>query len=387
MRAFVNNKSSGSLIDMQDESQNRLMRKAIGGAFLTRNLLDYEPDVDTTLSALIHRITDHPTFNLYQTLQFFQLDFLIKMAFSESPGHLAQGRDVLGLAKQGSLRIWHWYLWQPLPYLEQFIYHSPIWSRFISRPTRWAKTGIERWEARKEENKLEPKQPAKNDLLQKYIEVSEKYPDTIKPATVANLVNSTISAGGDTTAGTMATMIYFLLKNPSAYKKLQKELDDAAKSGVLSPEPRYSELNTLPYLDAVMKETLRLNPPLASPLERVVPKGGAVLSGVPVPEGTVVGCTGRVVHLDTEVYGADSEAFRPERWLESGEGRNQGMERGYMPFGSGGRICLGRYVVELEIKRVVPGLMLGFEVSLILILFCFEGEGVLIGASCERANL
>jgi cytochrome P450 len=370
MRVFVNNKSAGSLLDMQDESQNRLIRKAIGGAFLTRNLLEYEPDIDTTLTALLRRITTHPTFNLYQTLQFFQLDFLIKMAFSESPGHLSQGWDVLGLAKQGSLRIWHWHLWQPLPYLEQFIYHSRIWSRFISRPTRWAKTGIERWEARKQqikERSFGDKEGSggggqKNDLLQKYIAVSDKYPDTIKPAMVANLVNSTISAGGDTTAGMMATMIYFLLKNPFAYRKLREELEGAMRDGVLSLEPKYTELNTLPYLDAVMKETLRLNPPLAAPLERVVPKGGAVLSGVPVPEGTVVGCTGRVVHLDQEVYGMDSEAFRPERWLED-EGKVVRMERGYMPYGSGGRICLGRYVVELEVKRVVPAFVLGFEVS------------------------
>ena len=71
METFVNNKFSGILIDMQDEEQNRLMRKAIGDAFLTRNLLDYELDVDTTLDDLIQRISTHPTLSLYQTLQFF----------------------------------------------------------------------------------------------------------------------------------------------------------------------------------------------------------------------------------------------------------------------------------------------------------------------------
>jgi len=88
MKTFVNNKFSGILIDMQDEEQNRLIRKAIGDAFLTSNLLDYKLDVNTILDDLIQRILTHPTLSLYQTLQFFQLDFLIKIAFSESLGYL-----------------------------------------------------------------------------------------------------------------------------------------------------------------------------------------------------------------------------------------------------------------------------------------------------------
>jgi cytochrome P450 len=344
---------------MQDEGQNRNMRKALGPAFLTRNILDYEPDVDTSLHDLIQRISQHPTFNLYNTLQFFQLDFLMKMAFSESPGHLIQGKDVLGLAKQGTPRLRHFYNWQAIPHIEAFIFRNPIWSRFIpSQTTKWAKSGIARLNARKAGGRL----PGRDDLLQKYIDISEKHPDTIHLDTVANLVKSTISAGGDTTAAMMTSLLYFLLKNPQAYEKLQQELDQAVTDSALSrSSPRYSELSTLPYLDAVYKETLRLNPPIAAPLERVVPKGGAVLAGVHVPEGTIVGCVGRIVHLDKDWYGQDSEQFRPDRWLEDPK-QTVLMDRAWMPFGNGNRICLGKHIVELELKKVMAALLLNFRV-------------------------
>ncbi len=144
MRVYVDGKSVGSIIDMQDEDQNRALKRAVGGAFMLKNFDEYEDDVDATMGALIRRICQNPTFNLYETLQLFQLDFLIKIAFSETPGHLEQGADVLGLAKMGNKRVSHWFSWQAMPSLERFIFHSPIWGRWLARPSKWAQVGAQR---------------------------------------------------------------------------------------------------------------------------------------------------------------------------------------------------------------------------------------------------
>jgi cytochrome P450 len=362
MRVFVGGKSVGSIIDMQDEEQNLALKRAVGSAFMLRNVATYEEDVKNTLEALIHRIHEHPHFNLYETLQLFQLDFLIKIAFSENPGHLHSGTDVVGLARLGNKRVSHWFSWQAMPQLERFIFHNSIWSRWFALPSRWAQMGIQRLEARQHSLKAAQKH---TDLLQYAIEASEKYPDVLKPQTVANLVNSIISAGADTTAGTMSTILYLLLKHSDKQQKVFEELENIiCQSEVNWPQiPSYKNVNELPYLNAVIKESLRLNPPLAVPLERIVPENGTIIDGIFVPAGTVIGCMGLIVHYDQACYGADVQNFRPERWLEAPKEKLVLMERGFLAWGSGNRICLGRYVAEMEIKIVISTLLLNFQVS------------------------
>ena len=89
---------------------------------------------------------------------------------------------------------------------------------------------------------------------------------------------STIGAGADTTGGTLTYTLYLLAKNPQAKEKLYGELRDAVDQGVIgkssSGEPRWkwNEVNTkMPYLDAVLKESMRLIPIAAWGLDRVVP--------------------------------------------------------------------------------------------------------------------
>ena len=67
--------------------------------------------------------------------------------------------------------------------------------------------------------------------------------------------------------------------------------------------------------------------PLGMPFDRVVPKGGAILSGHFVPEGTVVGINGWATQRDKGVFGDDAKSFRPERWLDADEKQVRMMDR------------------------------------------------------------
>ena len=73
----------------------------------------------------------------------------------------------------------------------------------------------------------------------------------------------------------------------------------------------------MPSRQACIKEALRMYPIVGTPLDRVVPKGGDILSGHFLPEGTVVGISGWVTQRDKGVFGDDAESFRPERWLDA----------------------------------------------------------------------
>ena len=61
---------------MQDEPQNTVLKRGVGAAFTMKAVLAYEDEVDDTTLELMQTIQAHPTFNLFQTMQFFQLDFL-----------------------------------------------------------------------------------------------------------------------------------------------------------------------------------------------------------------------------------------------------------------------------------------------------------------------
>jgi cytochrome P450 len=106
---------------------------------------------------------------------------------------------------------------------------------------------------------------------------------------------------------------------------------------------------------------MRCYPFLALVLERVVPDGGASITGTWLPGGTVVGCHPSIVHQDRDCFGDEPEKFRPERWLVD-EKKKIAMERASLGFGSGNRICLGRHLAELEMKKIVPSLLMKFQV-------------------------
>lgn len=79
-----------------------------------------------------------------------------------------------------------------------------------------------------------------------------------------------------------------------------------------------------------MKEAMRCHPGVSFPLERVVPEAGAVLCGVHLEAGTIVGINPAVIHHDKSIFGEDAAVFRPERWLESSKEELKRMDRHLM---------------------------------------------------------
>jgi cytochrome P450 len=185
-------------------------------------------------------------------------------------------------------------------------------------------------------------------------------------------------------------MFHYLLTHPATLAKLRAEVDAAAAAGhapgLLFPWRRAAEL---PYLDACVKEAGRLHPPFGLPYERVVPAEGATVCGKFLPGGTVIGMSAFVVGRDPGLFGEDADEWRPERWLEVGEEQRRRMENAvlavcsppvqfcqeglsqtwsvlltmFRQFGAGHRSCMGKHIAYLEIYKVVPTLLLHFDVS------------------------
>lgn len=168
------------------------------------------------------------------------------------------------------------------------------------------------------------------------------------------LVN--IIAGSDTTATAIRTTMLYLMSSPQAYRRLAGEIRTAAGPagrGLSSPITD-GEARGLPYLQAVIKEGLRVFPPVTGLMPTVVPLGGDVIRGIPVPEGTEIGWSAFGVQHNKAVYGMDAETFRPERWLEvKDEAQLRNMVSTWeLVFKYGKWQCLGRSVALLELNKI-----------------------------------
>ena len=75
---------------------------------------------------------------------------------------------------------------------------------------------------------------------------------------------------------------------------------------------------------------MRLHPGVGFPLERYVPQEGAIICGKNLPGGTIVSMSAPVVHHDRSVFGSDTDAFRPERWLEASSEQVKAMDRSFL---------------------------------------------------------
>jgi len=149
-------------------------------------------------------------------------------------------------------------------------------------------------------------------------------------------------------------------------QKAVHEIDAAATAGKLSePVADRESRQHLPYINAVIKEALRLHPAVGMMLERLVPAGGATICGKHISGGTIVGINPWAVHYDPDVF-PEPEKFEPERWLKGSmnEAHLAAMERSFFAFGAGSRICMGRNLSMIEMRKIVPELLRRFTFQL-----------------------
>ena len=208
----------------------------------------------------------------------------------------------------------------------------------------------------------------RDDLLSMFLKAKADSPSFFHDGHVLTMANSMAFAGSETTGITLAAIFYFLLKNRRCYEKLMEELDNAIRNGAIPNRKTglvsWTEAQRLPYLDGVIKEAFRLHPAPGLPLERIVPKGGAVICGETIAGGTIVGCNPWVIHRRPEIFGEDTETFRPERWIEVDPDHRKVMEGCLIQFGLGARTCIGKNISLLEVYKAVPSFLRRFEVCL-----------------------
>ncbi|PYH87680.1 benzoate 4-monooxygenase cytochrome P450 [Aspergillus ellipticus CBS 707.79] len=169
-----------------------------------------------------------------------------------------------------------------------------------------------------------------------------------------------LGAGTETTASALAMMVYYLAQDRSTVDKLRAELKP------LLPTPTstasWAELEKLPYLTAVVSESLRLSYGLIMRLPRVAPTETLQYQGYVLPPGTPLSTSTWFVHRNPTIF-PDPDRFDPERWIQAAA-RGENLSRYLVSFMRGSRACVGMNLAYIELYLTTARLVRRFEFEL-----------------------
>ncbi|RBA15626.1 hypothetical protein FPRO05_12233 [Fusarium proliferatum] len=335
-----------NLFNEIDPKVHGIMRRQVSNVYTMSNMVSYEPYVDECTEILCQRLIEFSAsnvpINMARWFQYYAFDMIGKITFSKRFGCLDAGKDHRDIIKalDDSAQLASALGLYPLIFhylLKIFKYLSK--DQDAKGPAYIAQYAEEQVAARQIEKQRDDKP---QDFVAKLLEGQKERPDTVTDHAIRLSSGANIAAGSDTTAITLSNILYNLCKHPATMHKLRQELGDARASGHISNPITFREAQGLPYLQAVIKEGLRLYPAVGFTMPRVVPKGGKRLAGRLFPEGTIVGINPWVAHHNTDIFGQDADEFRPERWLSSSQQtiEKKEMEAYFMAFGLGSRTCI-----------------------------------------------
>ncbi|WP_040518841.1 cytochrome P450 [Gordonia neofelifaecis] len=177
--------------------------------------------------------------------------------------------------------------------------------------------------------------------------------ETFTDEDVVNHMIFVLMAAHDTSTITMTQMSYWMAKHPEWQEKAR------AQSLEFGATLDYGDLGDLTVLDAIMKESLRLCPPV--PAQPRMAIKDTQVQGFFIPEGTMVTVPQLVNHRDRQYY-THPGMFDPDRF-SADRAEDKGHRMAWMPFGGGVHKCIGLYFGQMEIKTVMHHLLRGYEWS------------------------
>ncbi|KAG5644497.1 hypothetical protein DXG03_008239 [Asterophora parasitica] len=186
-----------------------------------------------------------------------------------------------------------------------------------------------------------------------------------------------ILAGHETTANTLSWMLLELTRHPEVQTKLREEIasmQQTLQTRVVS-EYTAADLDSMQYLNAVLKETLRYHPvavnvfrqaakddvlPLSKPIKLT---SGEMLYELPIPKGQRIIASIGGYNRNKDIFGKDAHLFNPERWLNSGVKKTTsvGALGNLMTFSAGIRTCIGWKFAVTELQTFIFELVGPFE--------------------------
>jgi len=351
-----------------DERKHADIRNRMAPGYSGKENLHMEQDVDDKLLRMFELIgskylakPEEGIFrevDLSRVTSFFTLDVISKIAFGQTFGFLDEDDDPFGYLEN---------LMQFLPAIIVFGVYTELTNlmkiplikgalpkssdpRGLGRVMGFARDRVQ--------ERFGSKAVVRQDMLGSFIN---------RGLTQGELESETltqITAGSDSTASALRITLHFISTSPPILARALAEVRAAIAAGMVSrPVIKDAEARQLPYLQACIKEGLRIYPPVTGLMAKMVPDGGAWIevNGEEkfAPTGTQIGQNSWGLMHNPEIFGVDADIYRPERWLPRNGGEKEldrivrMTETVALCFGTGRFGCLGRGVATMELNKAV----------------------------------
>ncbi|KAL2848030.1 cytochrome P450 [Aspergillus pseudodeflectus] len=365
-RELFLNFHTDNLVGMVHNGPHARQKRMLSRVY-SKSYLQESPDVailsavvlSQRLFPILQRLaTDGETVNVLPLFQAVGMDFTSSYLFGTQNG------------TKYLFNLPEWQKW--LEEYEKFK-HLSLDERADGFVEKWCLSLCQQTENAKPQTQLNSSEPVVYKSLR---EALVKSPDS-RPLdlTIASELLDHLIAGHETSGITFTYIMWELSQRPELQVELRRELLSLGTSlkypfspdGGLPDLPHPFAIDSLPLLDAIVRETLRLHAPASSPLPRLTPDtpGGTSINGYEgIPGGITVASSAYTLHRIEEVYPHPAE-WLPERWINPSPGKQHDMRRLWWPFGSGGRMCLGSNFALQEIKLVMAAVYTNYTTSIV----------------------
>lgn len=339
--------SKDNCLSVRNEDQHTELRSKMAMGYSGREVEGLERKIDDTILALIDLLETKylsKPFDLARKAQYFTLDAISIVAYGQPFGFIATDSDCYDYIKMTEETVPAIMVTTVIPWLLDIL-KSPIFKSLL--PSEKDRVGFGKVMGiakQKASERFGADRKIQKDMLGSFVAHG------LTEEEAGSEILLQIIAGSDTTATAIRATMLHVIANTRVINALRKEI---ATTNPTRPVITDAEARAMPYLQAIIKEGLRIFPPVAGLMSKDVPEGGDTYKGIYFPEGTKLGYCAWGIFRRSDIWGDDAAEFRPERWLEAHPDKLREMESALdVVFSYGRWQCLGKSVAQIELNKI-----------------------------------
>ncbi|KAJ6005682.1 hypothetical protein N7451_003626 [Penicillium sp. IBT 35674x] len=341
-----------SLISIRDHDIHRKRRKLWEKGLGMKAVADYIPRILSKTDLFMKRLGEHDgkSIDITQWSLLYTFDIMGLIAFSKDYKQLDNSAEHYAIAAMHA-QMDMTALVTPIPWVMYVLGCIPGMKTPLDHFTDYSASQMN--ERRAEWHRNTKERPI--DIVSWLIQGMDNRDPSAPPTDTALYDDGRLAiiAGSDTTGATLANIVYYLTSNPKVYQRLQKEVDEVISTG--------GDASQIPYIDAIINETLRLKPAVPGGMGRITPPEGLTIDEVFIPGNIIVIVPQHVVQRDERNFERASE-FLPERWMDEGREMHKD-ERAFFPFSLGHYACVGKQLAMVQLRLTLQRIASEFDLE------------------------
>ncbi|KAJ3546856.1 hypothetical protein NM208_g1799 [Fusarium decemcellulare] len=334
--------------------------KYIASAYTVSSVLRSEEHIGRAFESFLDWMdkyaSDKKPMDLNKFISYATFDVIGEIVFSKQFGFLEKGEDIgnaieNSLALNAYVAVAGYFRWINIALLA-----NPVVTWLSIMPMGHLFNTTKAVLADREKNP-----ETRFDAISYWFKQHKQHPDKLTIREINTQALAAVGAGSDTVACGIQSFIYHMIHHPNAWERAHAEVEEAVKKGLCQDRVvSYADSQQLPFVQACVKEALRIFGPVPMGLPRIAPKGGLTIGDRTLPEGTIVSVSPWAIHHSKELWGEDAHEFNPDRWLEADAAAK---EKYWVPFGAGYGSCPGQNVAKIELAKITATLVRDYDIK------------------------